>query len=186
MYFLLSDVNVPWDFYRAQICVFEYAVIITRVQIISAYFAAIITESGKIWACAGTCLGAGTPRVRFCIGLPGSIEYRRVPASTGLMTSTVEQNPARNWQKVAFRMSKSEGDLRSDHGQYFHVVLWGHVVIHARSRSDHWGHTDVTGCMHASVCVHKSRIGHFEYVWPLDRSGSALAFYRTKSFLNLS
>ena len=38
--------------------------------------------------------------------------------------------------------------------------------------------------MHASVYVHKSRIGHFEYFWPLDRSGSALAFYRPKSFLN--
>ena len=63
MYFLLSDVNGAWDFYRAQIRVFEYAVIITRVQIMSAYFAAIITESGKICACAGTSSGRYRPRV---------------------------------------------------------------------------------------------------------------------------
>ena len=62
-YFLLSDVNGGWDFYRAQIRVFEYAAMSTEVQIRSTYFAAIINESGKIWACAGTSWGQYRPRV---------------------------------------------------------------------------------------------------------------------------
>ena len=74
-YFLLSDVNAPWDFYRAQIRVFEYAVMSTRVQITSAYFAAIITESGKICACAGTSSGRYWPRV-------GNQRYLQVLPST--------------------------------------------------------------------------------------------------------
>ena len=75
MYFLLSDVNGGWDLYRAQIRVFEYAVMSTRVQIMSAYFAAIITESGKICACAGTSSGRYRPRV-------GNQRYLQVLPST--------------------------------------------------------------------------------------------------------
>ena len=41
----------------------EYVACSTRVQITSAYFAAIITESGKICACAGTSSGRYRPRV---------------------------------------------------------------------------------------------------------------------------
>ena len=75
MYFLLSDVNAPWDFYRAQIHVFEYSAYITRVQIMSACSAAIITESGKICACAGTSSGRYRPRV-------GNQRYLQVLTST--------------------------------------------------------------------------------------------------------
>ena len=63
MYFLRSDLNGAWVFYRAQIRVFEYAAMSTGVQIRSTYFAAIINESGKIWACAGTSWGRYRPRV---------------------------------------------------------------------------------------------------------------------------
>ena len=63
MYFLRSDLNGAWVYYRAQIRVFEYAAMSTRDQIMSTYFAAIINESGKIWARAGTSWGRYRPRV---------------------------------------------------------------------------------------------------------------------------
>ena len=130
----------------------EHVACSTRVQITSAYFAAIITESGKIWACAGTRSGAGTARVRFCIGMLASTEYRRVPASTAQVTSTAEQNPARNRQNFAPRMSKSEGDLRSEHGQYFCGAPMGSCSdtcqVEMRSLESYRG-----DWIHACLCV---------------------------------
>ena len=84
-YFLLSDVNGGWDFYRSQIRVFEYAVMITRVQIMSAYFAAIITESGKICACAGTSSGRYRPTV-------GNQRYFQVLPSTFFDSQNIIRN----------------------------------------------------------------------------------------------
>ena len=88
-YFLLSDVNAPWDFYRAQIRVFEYARMITRVQIMSEYFAAIITESGKICACAGTSSGRYRPRV-------GNQRYLQVLPSTFFDSQDIIRNTLLN------------------------------------------------------------------------------------------
>ena len=85
IYFLLSDVNVPWDFYRTQIRVFEYLVMSTRVQIISAYFAAIITESGKICASASTSSGRYRPRV-------GNQRYLQVLPSTFFDSQDIIRN----------------------------------------------------------------------------------------------
>ena len=78
--------------YRAQIRVFEYAIMITRVQIISAYFAAIITESGKICACASTSSGRYRPRV-------GNQRYLQVLPSTFFDSQNIIRNNLLNSRK---------------------------------------------------------------------------------------
>ena len=56
-----------------------------RVQIMSAYFAAIITESGKICACAGTSSGRYRPLV-------GNQRYLQVSPSTFFDSKNIIRN----------------------------------------------------------------------------------------------
>ena len=73
-YFLRSDLNVAWVFYRAQILVFEYAAMSNGVQIRSTYFAAII----KVWQDLGMrryFLGPVLATCRYSTVLAGITQY---------------------------------------------------------------------------------------------------------------
>ena len=129
-YFLLSDVNAPWDFYRAQIRVFEYAAMVTGLQIKSTYFAAIINKSGKIWACAGTSWGRYRPRV-------GTQRYLPILPSTCFDSHNIIRINLLNLRKyleAKFNYMKSlalrtQVPFKSDRSKYevciFFWLIWG-------------------------------------------------------------